>query len=110
MLEEKFKNIDLNGKKVFISIPITGKENAAREQCANVTTLIKSTFPECRVFTPFEVAPEKNMPDSYYMGKDIAQLMECDIVIQMPEWEQSKGCRVENCVADNYGITKMSFS
>ena len=110
MTKEKFKNIDfINGKKVFISIPITGREELARKQCKEITDILKSDFPDCELFNPFDVAPEKNMPDSYYMGKDIAQLMECDIVIPMPGWEKSKGCRVENCVADNYGIYKIPY-
>ena len=64
----------------------------------------------CEVFSSFEVAPEKYMPDSYYMGKDIEQLMNCDIMIQMNGWENSKGCRVENFVADTYGIEKISIN
>ena len=47
------------------------------------------------------------MPDSYYMGKDIEQLMNCNIMIQMNGWENSKGCRVENFVADTYNIEKI---
>ena len=64
----------------------------------------------CEVFSSFEVAPEKYMSDSYYMGKDIEQLMNCDIMIQMNGWENSKGCRVENFVADTYGIEKISIN
>ena len=67
-------------------------------------------FPDCEIFSPFEVAPEKDMPDSYYMGRDIEQLMNCDIMIQMNGWENSKGCRVENFIADTYGIEKIPIN
>lgn len=100
----------LRNKKCFISIPITGREEFAREECKEAQELLSTYFPSCEFFSPFEVAPEKNMPDSYYMGKDVEQLMDCDIIIQMNGWENSKGCRVENFIADTYRIDKISYS
>lgn len=100
----------LRNKKCFISIPITGREEFAREECKEAQELLSTYFPSCEFFSPFEVAPEKNMPDSYYMGKDVEQLMNCDIIIQMNGWENSKGCRVENFIADTYRIDKISYS
>ena len=44
------------------------------------------------------------MPDSYYMGKDVEQLLNCDVMIQMDGWEKSKGCTVEDCIAKTYSI------
>ena len=100
-------DLNLHNKKCFISIPITGVEEQARKQCKQVQEMFAKYFPDCEIFSPFEVAPDKNMPDSYYMGRDVEQLMNCDIIIQMNGWENSKGCRVENCVADTYGIEKI---
>ena len=97
----------LDNKKAFISIPITGQEELAREKCQEIKKHINNNYPTCEVFSPFEVAPEKNMPDSYYMGKYVEQLMNCDIMIQMNGWENSKGCRVENFIADTYNIEKI---
>lgn len=100
-------DLNLHNKKCFISIPITGVEEQAREDCKKIQKLFSEYLTDCEVFSPFEVAPDKNMPDSYYMGRDIEQLMNCDIIIQMNGWENSKGCRVENFVADTYGIEKI---
>lgn len=91
-------------KKAFISIPITGQEELARQRCEKIKKYINDNYPTCEVFTPFEVAPEKDMPDSYYMGKDVEQLLNCDIMIQMDGSENSKGCTVEDCIAKTYNI------
>lgn len=105
ILEAFFPKEDkLSNKKVFISIPITGQEELARERCENIKKIINENYPTCDVFTPFEVAPEKDMPDSYYMGKDVEQLLNCDVMIQMDGWEKSKGCTVEDCIAKTYSI------
>lgn len=103
-------NLNLHNKKCFISIPITGVEEQAKEDCKKIQKLFSEYLTDCEVFSPFEVAPDKNMPDSYYMGRDVEQLMNCDIMIQMNGWENSKGCRVENFIADTYGIEKISIN
>lgn len=100
---------NLKDKDVFLSIPITGKEEKARKTCDAIKKRFEKYFPTCTLYVPFDVAPDKDKPDSYYMGKDIEKLMECDIMIQMNDWEKSKGCTVENCVADVYGIPKISI-
>lgn len=107
---ETFLNFTrLEHKRVFISIPISGKEAEARETCAATVARLRECFPTCEFVTPFEVATEKDMPDSFYMGKDVAALMECDAMIQMPGWRDSKGCTVEDCVARVYRIRKYAI-
>lgn len=100
-------DLDLHNKKIFLSIPITGVEEQARERCKSIKELFSKHFKDCQLFTPFEIAPEKDMPTSYYMGKDVEQLLECDVMIQMDGWQNSKGCTVENCIAETYGIPKL---
>lgn len=96
--------------KCFLSIPITGQEDKARTVVKETIEKLKEYFPDCTFYSPFEVAPMKNMPDSYYMGRDIEQIMNCDVIIQFDGWQESKGCRVENFVADTYHIQKISIN
>ena len=100
-------DLNLHNKKCFISISITGAEEQAKEDCEKIQTLFTEYLTDCEVFSPFEVAPEKNMSDSYYMGRNVEQLMNCDIIIQMNGWENSKLCRIENFIADTYNIEKI---
>lgn len=109
MTKQLEDSYDLKNKKCFISIPITGVEDKARNDIKNAISYLSKSFPTCIFISPFEVAPKKDMPDSYYMGKDVEKLMESDIIIQMPNWENSKGCRVENFIADTYNIAKISY-
>lgn len=61
-------------------------------------------FPEAEVITPFDICTEEGKPYSYYMGKCIEALIECDIVRFECGWESSKGCMAEFEVAKVYGI------
>lgn len=108
IIAERVKDIfDLENKKCFLSLPITNREVEAIELCDKIKAYFEKYFPTCTLYVPFDVAPKKDMPTSYYMGKDVEQLMECDIMIQSDDWEDSKGCTVENCVADVYNIEKI---
>ena len=101
---------ELNGKTVFISLPITGNENEARESVMNVKDFLRKHYPDCTAFSSFDVAPMENMPTSYYMGRDVEQLIESDVILQMPGYLGSKGCKVENYVADVYQIQKIFWN
>lgn len=52
--------------------------------------------------TPFDVCPEPDKPYSYYMGKDIEALLECDAIFLCEGWQNSKGCMAEFEVARIY--------
>lgn len=106
-LKEKY---NLNYKKCFISIPITGQKEAAEYYSNKARNMLKKLFPTCNFFIPFDISQDENKHDSYYMGKDIEKLMDCDVIIQMSGWENSKGCRVEDFVADTYNIQKIQYN
>lgn len=99
-----------NIKQIFISVPITGHEEEARELVGIATTLLRETCPDIQFYTPFEICQETDKPYYYYMGKDIEKLLQCDAVIQMPGWEESKGCRCEAATADIYGIKRIAWA
>lgn len=90
--------------KVYISIPITGHDYDKQKSYADE---IKKNFEKVgdEAITPFDVAPEKDKSYSYYMGRDIEALLDCDAVYFCPGHERSKGCRLEYSAALTFDKT-----
>lgn len=99
----------MSKKKIYISLPITGQPivEARRKAQAIKTEISKMGHV---VITPFDVCPKKDMPYSYYMGKDIMALLECDAILMMPGWSASKGCMAEFEVAKIYNKELLFFN
>lgn len=92
-------------KRIYVSLPISGYDLDERKAEAK---RIKSKLNFCglsiiKVITPFDVCPEADKPYSYYMGKDIEALLECDAIYMCKGWQNSKGCMAEFEVARIYG-------
>ena len=98
-------------KRVYISIPISGhdlEEVKAKARDIREWVLwdefgLEKGFHRPDVITPFDVCPEPDKPYSYYMGKDIEALLECDAIYLCEGWQHSKGCMAEFEVARIYG-------
>lgn len=88
-----------------MSLPISGYDLEERKQCARMVEmhLVENMPKPLQVRTPFTVCPEIDKPYSYYMGKDIEALLECDAVYFCKGWQNSKGCMAEFEVAKIYG-------
>ena len=93
-------------KKLFISQPMRGKTDeeilAVREKA------IKSA--ERQLGEPVEVidsffqnAPAEARP-LWFLGKSLELLSTADVVYFAKDWEQYRGCRIENQCAIEYGI------
>lgn len=93
--------------KVFVSLPITGKVEAARKEAARVKQELERIGYE--VITPFECAPDPDRHISYYMGRCIEALLQCDRICQAPECDSSNGCAVEAYTAKMYGIPSVEY-
>ena len=91
-------------KKYYVSLPISGYDLDERKLCAIYTEKqIVNRFPKpLQVITPFIVCPDSDRPYSYYMGKDIEALLECDAIFLCEGWQNSKGCMAEFEVARIY--------
>lgn len=98
--------MELNCKKCFISIPVTGHENTYIDDCINIKAQLVKRYPNVEFITPIDVTMELNKPTSFYMGKDIEKVLECDALVSVHGWETSNGCRVERYTAEVYGITR----
>lgn len=96
----------MSKKKIYISLPITGQPIVEARKKAQVVKAEMSNRGH-NVITPFDVCLEKNMPYSYYMGKDIMALLECDTVYFIRGWEKSRGCLLEYSAAKIYGKEMM---
>ena len=80
--------------KIYISLPISGLNiDRCRERANEVKRMVESKGHEA--ITPFDVCPEPDKPYSYYMGRDIEALMECDAILRCAGWSNSKGCALE---------------
>ena len=42
-------------------------------------------------------------PAIFYLAKSIEAMVEADVVIFAPDWEQARGCRIEFEIAKAYG-------
>lgn len=92
----------MNKKKLYISLPISGLplESVAIEAERYKEIFERSGYD---VITLFDVCPESDKSYSFYMGKDIEALLDCDAIYLAPGWANSKGCTAEYEVARIYG-------
>lgn len=82
--------------KIYISLPITGKDIEAVE----ASLLFAKGVIEQKGYTP--ISPlDQDITQSYatLMGNDIRMLLLSDAVVFLDGWEQSRGCQLEHCTA-----------
>lgn len=85
--------------KIYISLPITGHDiEEVKSRAKAIKRDLSSEWSE--VITPFDVCPEQDLPYSFYMGRDIEALLNCDAVFFTKDWESSRGCRLEHAAAE----------
>lgn len=96
--------------KIYISIPIRGKDLAIQQTLAyQIAERIKALGYE--PVNPFDtpLAPpewSERQKYAYYMGEDIKRLLMCDAAYFHPEWTKSKGCSTEHDIAVRYGLER----
>ena len=87
-------------KRIYISIPISGHDlEKVKERARKAKERVSHRYD---AITPFDVCSEPDKPYSYYMGKDIEALLECDAIYLCKGWQNSKGCMAECEVAKIY--------
>ena len=87
--------------KIYISIPISGRPpEVAKAQAERLKRFIESKGH--KAITPFEVCPEPDMPYSFYMGRDIEALLDCDAICHCMNYRHSLGCQLEKEAARIY--------
>lgn len=90
---------------IYISIPITGQEQEAREK-ADLTKAMLSRAGH-KVITPFEVYAGKNPVYKDYICCDLRALLDCDAIYLCDGWQFSQGCQLEAEAARIYKLQIM---
>lgn len=90
-------------EKIYISGKITGLEEkeALRIFCEAETELVNKGF---IVFNPMTIEHNHDKSWSNYMKTDIKALMECDAIYMLPNWNTSKGAKIERQLAIDLGM------
>lgn len=98
-------------KCIFISIPISGKEDSYDERLEEAVKYVKEKYPEYEIITPKDAA--KNLEQAYfplqpkykdYLLSDMQEIYDCDAIFMCNEWYNSKGCQAERAFAEAIGI------
>ena len=93
----------MNTKMFYVSLPISGYDLDERMRYAANTEkrLIDDFYHRKGIFldedsiqivTPFTVCPEKDMPYTFYIGRGIQAMLECDAIYMCQGWQNSDGC------------------
>lgn len=90
--------------KIYISIPITGKDIDTQSKLAELIAE-RLTLRGHTPVNPFSVpAVPSHLSEkeayAYYMGEDMKMLLTCDAIFMVDrKWSKSKGCSIEHNVA-----------
>lgn len=88
--------------KIYISLPISGREKEAREKADRVKTML-SKMGHAPI-NPFEIFAGKEATYGRQIGYDIAVLIDfADAIYMCKGWDESKGCQIEHFVAQTLG-------
>ena len=93
-------------KKLFISQPMKGKtdEEILKEREKAIESAKQFLGEEVEVVDSFfRYAPADAKP-LWFLGKSLELLSTADIVYFAKDWENYRGCRIENLCAIEYGI------
>ena len=88
---------------IYISGPISGLPHGNRPAFAEMAATLRSKGWE--VVNPHDLfAADVEESWEGYMRKDLAALLTCTHIVLLPGWEQSRGARLEQLIADAVGI------
>lgn len=105
-LYERFtKAIKPMKKKIYVSLPITGRQaDERREYAANVIEHLHQIMPSYEVVNPLENKLDYDVHWSKHMKVDIGMLIECDAIYMCHDWQWSHGCKLEHDIATSCGL------
>lgn len=86
--------------KIYISLPIIGQDIEAVE----ASIIFAKAVIGKKGHEPVSPLDQDTTQDyATLMGNDIRELLQCDAVLFLDGWKESKGCRLENTAATIYG-------
>lgn len=106
-------------KRIYLATPVNGrkektlaeKREAAFERVQAMQQFLERKYPNAAFVSGFSVCPIGTlMYESDIMGGCVRLVMESDLVVMDENWRDSRGCWVEQMVAQQYGIKIESFA
>ena len=114
-------------RKVFVSVPMNGKEDKLIERAINVARVqylwlknlklkdVEFIDAYHNVYKAVGTEMVKminngNHPKVNWLGGALGEMAECNEIIFGINWEKSNGCNVEKYVADMYGIPYVTIT
>ena len=99
-------------KSIYISLPITGREDTYEQRLDDAVEYVKTNYPEYdKIITPKYVADGLNerlepIIPAYkdYLYEDIGVLTVCDAIFMCKGWYDSDGCFAEWSFACAIGL------
>lgn len=92
----------MNSKRTYLSGPITGRPMLNIESFTSLRdSLMQMGEGAGNVVVPHELfdADDTDQTWDYYMRRCIAELINCDLVLTLPDWEDSRGAKLEVHIA-----------
>ncbi len=90
-------------KRLYLAGPMSGYAEHNYPEFNSVAALLRADGYE--VFNPAEnVDGGVRRPRSFYMRRDIPALMDCDAIVVLPNWQQSRGACLEMWIAIDLDI------
>jgi hypothetical protein len=87
----------------YIAGPMTGHPNFNYPAFAYVATALRGKGVDVR--SPHEVdAGGVERPWEWYMRRTLQMMLDCDEVVLLPGWQESRGARLERDVAQQLGM------
>lgn len=87
--------------KIYISLPITGREAQARQHAEIVKADLSRKGH--KPVNPFDIYAGKNPSYADFICADLRALADCDAILLCNGWQYSKGCRIEHFFAGMFG-------
>jgi hypothetical protein len=90
--------------RIYISGPISGKPDGNKPAFEHAAELIRSHGHD--PVNPHDVCANigKDALWHDYMRKDIKALLDCDAIVMLPGWEDSRGACLEHLIAEELRI------
>ena len=95
--------------KCYISLPISGYDLAERRRLVEkVKAFLIAAGLE--PISPLDKGLSDEAPYTEHMKQDLRILLECDAICLVEGWEKSRGCNVENIVAQTLNLQTLYYN
>lgn len=108
--------------KIYLATPVNGrkektlaeKQSAAERRINEMADFMMKLYPDAEFMSSFNIIGVKyhlnDLSEAVIMGACVRMVMESDLVVMDENWRDSRGCWVEQTVAQQYGIRIESFA